>query len=238
MKFTKFMVLFALMALFSLFSTQANAQQIVREQGGSQLTVKSGGTVDVQSGGNLQLDSGSTFTIGTSVVTGPAATGTMATTANAETLTHKTITDFIDNGSVVSTAISATSGTTGTTLTNIPGLSVALTAAKTYRFHAYVTGTSTANSGLKLAFANSGSTTSSAYTCRQNNGTTTNANSTTTTMGSAVGAATTVFTDAICDGVVVVNAAGNLTMQFAQNASHADTTTVNANGYMTVRRLN
>lgn len=171
-------------------------------------------------------------------LTGPASSGTAATLANAETLTNKTLTDYIDPGTVVSAAISATSGSTGTTLTNITGLSVAVTAAKTYAFHAYVTGTSTTNSGVKFAFANSGSTTSATYTCSQTNNATINAKTTTTTMGNAVGAGTTVFTSAECDGVIVVNAGGNLTMQFAQNASHADTTTVNANGYMLVRRLN
>ena len=182
---------------------------------------------------------GSTLTIPDGVVlTGPAASGTAATLANAETLTNKTITDFIDSGTVVSSAISAASGSTGTTLTNIPGLTVALTASKTYAFHAYVTGTATTNGGVKLAFANSGTTTSGTYTCSQTNNATINAKTTTTTFGNAVGAATTVWTSAECDGVIVVNGAGNLTMQFAQNVSHADTTTVNANGYMIVRRLN
>ncbi len=183
--------------------------------------------------------SAATLTIPNGVtLTGPASSGTAATLANAETFTNKTLTDFIDNGTTVSSAISATSGTTGTTLTNIPGLSVAVTAGKTYAFMARVTGTSTTNGGVKFAFANSGSTTSASYTCIQNNGTTQNAHSGTTTMGNAVAATTTVFTDAQCWGVVVVNAGGNLTMQFAQNASHADTTTVDANGFMSVRRLN
>ncbi len=203
------------------------------------LAAPSGGTLTVNKVTFTAPASAATLTlIDGTTVTGPATSGTIATQAGTQTLTNKTLTDFIDSGSVVSSAISATSGTTGTTLTNIPGLSVAVTAGKTYAFQARVTGTSTANSGVKLAFANSGSTTSANYTCIQNNGTTQNAHSSTTTMGNAVGAATTVFTDAQCWGVVVVNAAGNLTMQFAQNASHADTTTVDANGFMSVRRLN
>lgn len=137
----------------------------------------------------------------------------------------------------VSTAVSATSGTTGTTLTNIPGLSIPVVAG-TYRFEAYLTGTSTTNSGVKFAIANSGTTTSAVYTGIQYNNATVNAHATTTTAGNAVGAATTVFTDATIEGSIVVSAAGNLTVQFAQNASHADTTTVNAGATFIVSRIN
>lgn len=170
--------------------------------------------------------------------TGPASSGTAATLARTETLTNKTLTDFVDSGSVRSTAISATSGTTGTTLTNITGLTVPVTAAGTYAFKAYLTGTSTTNSGVKLAVANSGTTTSGVYTCSQHNNATNNAETTTTTMGTATAAATTVFTNAWCEGEIIVANAGNLTVQFAQNASHADTTTINAGSTFTVRRIN
>lgn len=195
-------------------------------------------TATTVNGNTITTGTGTLTLSGSAVLTGPSTSGTLATLAGTESLTNKTLTDFVNASSGISTAISATSGTTGTTLTNIPGLSVAVTAGKTYAFRAYVTGTSTTNSGVKLAFANSGTTTSASYTCVQNNNATQNAHTTTTTMGNAVGAATTVFTDAECWGVVVVNAAGNLTMQFAQNASHADTTTVNANGYLLVTRVN
>ncbi len=121
-------------------------------------------------------------------------------------------------------------------MTNITGLTIPVLIG-TYAFRAYLTGTATTNSGVKLAIANSGSTTSAAYSGRQQNGTTNNAEATTTTIGNAVAAATTVFTDAYIDGVIVVSAGGNLTVQFAQNASHADTTTINANGYFTVMRI-
>ncbi len=126
---------------------------------------------------------------------------------------------------------------TTTTLQNIPGLSVPVATSGTYAFRAYLTGVSTTNGGLKLGVANSGSTTTVAYTGSQFNNAVPNAATSTTTMGNAVGASTTLFTHAIIDGVTAVNAGGNLTVQAAQNASHADTTTINAGSTFIVTRI-
>lgn len=201
-------------------------------------TTPAAGAFTTINGNTLTTGTGTLTLSGTATLTGPSVSGTIATIAGSQTLTNKTITDAIMTNVVKSTAISATSGTTGTTLTNITGLSVPVTAAGTYAFEVYLTGTSTINSGVKFAVANSGTTTSAVYTGAQWNNTTQNARATTTTMGTAVGAATTVFTDASISGEVVVNAAGNLTVQFAQNAAHADTTTVNAGSTFRVWRIN
>jgi hypothetical protein len=155
--------------------------------------------------------------------------------ATADIVTNKGIGAVL--GAICSATISATSGTTGTTLTNVTGMTVAIPAAGTYAVYAYLQTVSTANSGLKLALAYSGTTTSCVYTGDQNNGTTKGGHSTTTTMGNAVAGATTVTTDAAIEGTIVVSTTGNLTVQFAQNASHADTTSVFINSNMTVVRI-
>ena len=130
--------------------------------------------------------------------------------------------NFISNNAKVSTA--QVDRTSSTTLTNITGLSVNVIAGATYNFVARVVGTSTINGGAKFAIGGTATATSVSYTGKNYNGTTTNASTTTTTLGNAVGASTAVFTDALIFGSIVVNAAGTLTVQIAQNASHVDTT--------------
>lgn len=135
------------------------------------------------------------------------------------------------------TQIDATSGTTGTTLTNVTGLTATVLAAGVYAFEAYITGVGTANSGMKLAIGGTATATTISYNGKNNNGVTVNANTTTTTLGNAVGAATAAFVDGAIKGTIVVNAAGTLTVQFAQNASHADTTSVFVNSHFKVTRI-
>lgn len=137
----------------------------------------------------------------------------------------------------VTTQIDAVTSTTGTTLTNITGLSVDVIAGGTYCFEAYLPGVATTNGGLKLAIGGTCTATSISYAGAQWNTTTQNANTVTTTKGNAVAAATTVFTYATMRGAIVVNAGGTLTAQFAQNAAHADTTSIFVNGYFNVTRV-
>lgn len=137
----------------------------------------------------------------------------------------------------VTAQIDAVTSTTGTTLTNITGLSVDVEAGATYCFEAYLPGTATTNGGLKLAIGGTSTATSISYAGAQWNTTTQNANTVTTTKGNAVAAATTVFTYATMRGTIVVANAGTLTVQFAQNAAHADTTSIYVNGYFNVTRI-
>lgn len=137
----------------------------------------------------------------------------------------------------VTTQIDAVTSTTGTTLTNITGLSVDVLAAGEYCFEAYLPGVATTNGGLKLAIGGTCTATSISYVGAQWNTTTQNANTITTTKGNAVGAATTVFTYATMKGSIVVATGGTLTAQFAQNAAHADTTSIFVNGYFNVTRI-
>lgn len=143
--------------------------------------------------------------------------------------------NFISNTAKVSTA--QVDRASSTTLTNITGLSVNVIAGATYNFRARIAGTATANGGAKFAIGGTCTATSVSYTGTNNNGTTTNAATTTTTLGNAVGAATAVLTHATIEGSIVVNAAGTLTVQIAQNASHADTTSAYVNSNFTVTRV-
>lgn len=180
----------------------------------------------------LVLDAGGAI----STITSATITTLTSTTVNATTLngTVKGVGGAVS--AICSATISATSGTTGTTLTNVTGMSLALTAG-TWAINAYLQTVSTVNSGLKLALAYSGTTTSCVYTGEQDNGVTANAHTTTTTIGNPVAASTSVTTDASIVGTIVVSTAGNLTVQFAQNASHADTTSVFINSNIVATRI-
>lgn len=143
--------------------------------------------------------------------------------------------NFISNSAKVSTA--QLDKTSSSTLANIPGLSINVIAGATYAFEAYLTGTATANGGAKFAIGGTCTATSVTYTGVNLNATTSNARTTTTTLGNAVGASTAVLTNATITGAIVVNAAGTLTVQFAQNASHADTSSIYVNSSFIVTRV-
>lgn len=159
------------------------------------------------------------------------ATGKVTIATNSANAIGSTI------GAKCTAQIDATSGTTGTTLTNVTGMSVTLIAGATYHIEAYITGTSTANSGAKFALSGTATATSISYSGEAYNTTTNGARTVTTTLGNAVGAATAVYTLARISGVIVVNAGGTLTVQFAQNASHADTTSVYVGSVLTATRI-
>jgi len=127
------------------------------------------------------------------------------------------------------TQFDATSGTTGTTLTNITGLTgFNLAAGKKYAFEVYLSTVGTSNSGVKVAFKYTTLTlTSIEYRVL---GTTATgvafSRGTTTTDQTTLFGATTATLGVTITGTLVVNAAGTLAVQAAQNASHADTTSV------------
>ncbi len=164
-------------------------------------------------------------------------TNTWSMVAVAAGAMNNTLYNTINKGAKVCTA--QVDRATSTTLTNVTGCAVALLAAGTYIFKAHISGTATANGGAKAAIAGDGTLSATSFTCTGTNwnATTPNAKTTTTTLGTAVGAATAVLTDLNLEGVIVVNAAGVLNLQIAQNASHADTTSAYANSYLEVTRV-
>lgn len=135
------------------------------------------------------------------------------------------------------TQFDAVTGTTGTTLTNIVGLTgFTLTAAGVYRFDMFLNGVATANSGHKIGFAlttatltsiNAGALALLASTMAYTQSTTSTAlhGATTATLGLRI------------SGRMIVNAGGTLAVQAAQNAAHADTTSVYVGSWLTLTRI-
>lgn len=119
--------------------------------------------------------------------------------------------------------------TTDTTLANVTGLTRNVEAGRAYAFEAVLFTTSDVAGGVKAAISGTATATSIIY-----EGLTINAGlitqSRTTTLGNTVGAVTAVTAATIIiKGTIVVNAAGTLTVQFAQNASNGAASSVLVN---------
>lgn len=145
--------------------------------------------------------------------------------------------DVIDNDVVrCSSTLTATSNTTLATAT---GLSINLTAGATYRIRGHLYGTAAAAGGLKaqLIASNSLSLTSAEITGVNYNGVTTNARTTVTALAADFANSNAAYTDCEFEGTLVVNAAGTINLQAAQNTSNASSTTVLAGSFMEVRRI-
>lgn len=162
-------------------------------------------------------------------------TGTVNTTAEAGALEYSTPTLSFTNGGAqrqeipliqqtrVSTQFDKTSSTA---LANVTGLTATLVAGKKYRFEAELYTTSNVAGGVQAAIAGTCTATAIVY-----EGLTYNAGVITQTRGTAlataVGAVTAVTAAYIhIVGLITVNAAGTLTVQFAQNASSGTASSV------------
>lgn len=171
-----------------------------------------------------------TFTtpaLGVATATSLAATG--AVTGIGVGVTQFCTTEFV-----------AVTGTTGTTLTNVVGLTAfALAAAGVYKFELHISGVATANSGHKLGFKYTTATLTSLESSAKAFSAAAVAvtQTTTATDQATLHGATTATLDIVITGRIVVNAAGTLAVQCAQNAAHADETKVYAGSYMTLTRI-
>lgn len=116
--------------------------------------------------------------------------------------------------------------TSDTTLANITGLTATVAAGRTYEFEANLYTVSNASGGVKFAIGGTATATSITY-----EGMTVSGGTITQTRGAALGAAVgavTAVTAAYARivGTIVVNAAGTLTCQMAQNASFGTASSV------------
>lgn len=128
--------------------------------------------------------------------------------------------------------------TSDTTLADITGLSVNVVAGKSYKFEAITYTASNVAGGVKFAIAGTATATAVIYEALVNDGAVVSAQTRATSLGTTVGAVTTV-TAAYCriTGTITVNAAGTLTTQFAQNASNGTASSVLVGSTFTVNEI-
>jgi hypothetical protein len=161
----------------------------------------------------------------------------------------KTVRDTINNNlqdvSKVTTEFDVDSGGTGTTLTNVAGMITEELTAGTYRFYVHLDMLSTANSGLKAGFKFGGDFSASMLTSIAAVARLFTASAvavsrvTTATDAASLVASTTAIINAVIEGTLVVapGKKGTLQLQAAQNASHADNTTIYVTSFMTFTRI-
>ena len=127
--------------------------------------------------------------------------------------------------------------TTDTALATVTGLSAALAAGATYIFDITLPVTATANGGVKVDLSTSDTLTATSinYGVQSLTAAATSA-ADSTALATAYGATVAAVT-VLIKGTIVANAAGTLIVRGAQNASHADTTTFLANGFMNLTRI-
>lgn len=145
-------------------------------------------------------------------------------------------------GSVIGLTVTVNNTTTltatsTTTLVAIPGLSVPLVASGTYAFLASIPITSGSSGGAAVSLDTSNSLTVTSLALNGSfEAAASVANVNTTSFQSGIGSTATVLLVDLA-GVVVANAAGNLIIKGAQNASNGTTTTFLANGFLQVTRI-
>lgn len=127
--------------------------------------------------------------------------------------------------------------TTDTALATVTGMSVTLAASGIYYFRSHLKVTATANGGVQFALGGTATATGLQATFCNWNTTTQNVHENITALDTAAGDATAVCTDATIEGVIEVNAGGTFTIDAAQNASHADTTTIHKYSSLWVTRI-
>ena len=161
------------------------------------------------------------------------ATDTVVTLGKTQTLVGKTLTGSTLTGNINGdTAFCGTQldKTTDTTLANLVGLdAIALVAGATYDFEINLAGTANASGGWKVAFNYTNSLT---LTSLEATGQAFTAaavavqHTTTTTTQTALISSTAAVISGRITGRLVVNAAGTLVVQFAQNASNGSASSI------------
>lgn len=163
-------------------------------------------------------------------------TGPVNTTAEAGALEYTTPQLFFTNGgaqrqeliqSQQSRVTTQFDKTSSTSLSDITGLTATVVAGKTYRFEAKLYTSSNTSFGVRQTIAGTCTATNIIYEGITTDGTSIVAHTRATALGTSVG----VFTAAsiayvTIEGTITVNAAGTLTVQFAQSASGASASSV------------
>lgn len=184
----------------------------------------------------LGSNSGSTGTVSNVTALGY---GAIATAPNQMVYGNSSVTQQKMNG-LLSTSgdarvVTAFTATSSATLANVTGLSATVVASGSYNFHALLFTTATSGGGVQAAISGTATATSVIYEGVLVSGGSIVNQTRATSLGSAVGSSATATAGTITiDGEITVNAAGTLTVQFAQNTSNAAASTVLAGSYLKV----
>jgi hypothetical protein len=120
--------------------------------------------------------------------------------------------------------------TSDTTLANVTGLTENVEASRVYGFRAVIRTTAAATGGIKLSVSGTATMTNINYEGILFNGATVTAQTRATALDTSVCAVTnTTAGTCVIEGAFTVNAAGTLTIQFAQNASDGTASSVLVN---------
>jgi hypothetical protein len=148
---------------------------------------------------------------------------------------RKIVNDNLPDISRCSSQFLADSGSTGTTLTNVTGLTSDVLQPGIYDVEINLITTATTNSGVKAAlkWGTASMITNTALSVVATSASAVaSATFTTSTDASAFIAATAAYVNVRVKGTITVAIAGTITLQAAQNASHADDTTVEVGSTM------
>jgi hypothetical protein len=206
--------------------------------------------VTIDTNGNFGFNTNS---FGTSAVGSiSVATGTAPTTSPAGVVQYYAAAAATNDAQIYArteagqvnrlTGLSAVVGTqfdktSDTTLANVTNLTRNVEAGRTYAFTAVLYTTSNSGGGVKAAIGGTATATSIIYQADVLDGSTQASVGTAraTSLGTAVGDVTAVTAARITiSGTIVVNAAGTLTVQFAQNASNGTASSVLVNSTFTL----
>ena len=178
---------------------------------------------------------------------GTPTSGVLTNCTGAPTLTSATLVTPVVNGAITGTysqtkfCTTQVDATTNVTLADITGMTgFTMTAAGVYTFLIHIAGTSTANGGMKLAFKYTTTTltnleaTGYGYTAT---GVAVQHTTTATDQASLFALTAQATIGVQITGRMTVNAGGTLAVQFAQNASHSDTSSVYVGSYTTFTKI-
>lgn len=154
--------------------------------------------------------------------------------------TRKIINDNFADVSFCTTEFDVDSSSTADTLANVTGMVTDVLQPGTYTVEIVLDLLSTANSGLKAAFKFGTASMLSSLALVSRAFTATGvgvARAVTATDQASIQASTAAIISCLITGKIVVAKAGTLQLQAAQNASHADNTTIYTSSYMKITKV-